>query len=350
MNQKFSRKLIAMFSGMVLLVSILVQAVIAEEAKPDIKNTLNGLTTSGPYVHENLSIFLLHGKDTVEGKTFITLEEALNAKKAVLHETGNVNKLSIENLSSNTHIYIQSGDIVKGGKQDRVISLDMIIQPNSGKIPLSAFCVEQGRWKNRGNEAVNQFASSYDQLNSKKLKLAAKSRRSQSEVWKEVAKSQKNLENKVGRSVQSGQSATSLQLTLEDKDLKAIVNEYTKKLSPKINLHKDVVGYAFAINGEFNSSDIYGSSVLFNKLWPKLIKASAVEAIAAKEKGKHYPSAKLKDIEISLEDALNGKKTEKKVGQSVNMITHESDKNVLFDTYDIGLKEAQPIHRNIISK
>jgi len=60
-------------------------------------------------------------------------------------------------------------------------------------------------------EAVDKFASSNDQLNSKKLKLAAKSRKSQGEVWKEVASSQKNMKEKIGRSDQSGKSESSLQ-------------------------------------------------------------------------------------------------------------------------------------------
>ena len=199
-------------------------------------------------------------------------------------------------------------------------------------------------------EAVDKFASSNDQLNSKKLKLAAKSRKSQGDVWKEVASSQKNLKEKIGRSVQSGKSESSLQLTLESKALKKVVSEYMKALSPIINRHKNTVGYAFAINGEFNSCDIYGSGELFKKLWTKLLKASAVEAIAAREKGVNFPEAKLKDIEFSLKDALNGKKSENKVGQRIKMMTHESDRNVLFDTYDMDSKSLKPVHRNIIKK
>jgi hypothetical protein len=51
---------------------------------------------SGPYTHKNLAIFLIHGKNLVEGKTFLTLQEALEQKKVIVYETKDVNELAIE--------------------------------------------------------------------------------------------------------------------------------------------------------------------------------------------------------------------------------------------------------------
>ena len=70
---------------------------------------------SGPYTHENLSLYLFHGEDRVSGKTFLTLQEALEQKKAIVHETDTVSQLFIENLSPDAELFIQSGEIVKGG-------------------------------------------------------------------------------------------------------------------------------------------------------------------------------------------------------------------------------------------
>src|SRR5687767_15948973 len=78
---------------------------------------------SGPYTHGNLSIFLIHGEDKLKGQTFLTLQEAMEKKQVVVHETGNVNELAIENVGK-TPVYVQSGDIVKGGKQDRTFAQD----------------------------------------------------------------------------------------------------------------------------------------------------------------------------------------------------------------------------------
>src|SRR6266540_1910095 len=128
---------------------------------------------SGPYSHKNLTIFLLHGADQRQDKTPLTLQEAMDRKMVVVHETGDVNNLAVENLSDE-EVYVQSGDIVKGGRQDRVLALDLIVPPKSGKIQIASFCVEQGRWSGRGQEEAGQFASSRKALSSKDLKIAAK--------------------------------------------------------------------------------------------------------------------------------------------------------------------------------
>ncbi|HYP02628.1 MAG TPA: DUF6569 family protein, partial [Pyrinomonadaceae bacterium] len=99
---------------------------------------------SGPYTHKNLAVFLIHGKDKLAGKSFLTLHEALRQRKVVVYETKNVNELAIENLSRYEEVYVQSGDIVKGGQQDRMLGVDLIVPPRSGKISISAFCVESG--------------------------------------------------------------------------------------------------------------------------------------------------------------------------------------------------------------
>ncbi len=53
---------------------------------------------SGPYTHRNLMIFLVHGKNLIKGKSFLTLQEALVQKKVVVYETKSVNELSIRNF------------------------------------------------------------------------------------------------------------------------------------------------------------------------------------------------------------------------------------------------------------
>jgi hypothetical protein len=62
---------------------------------------------TGPYAHENLAVFLIHGKDRIPGKHFLTLAEALKQKKAVVYETSQVNDLVAEN-SSDEEVFIQS--------------------------------------------------------------------------------------------------------------------------------------------------------------------------------------------------------------------------------------------------
>ena len=138
------------------------------------------------------------------GKIPLTLQDALQQKKVRVHETRDVNHLAIENISLD-EVYVQAGDIVKGGQQDRTLAYDLIVPAKSGRIPIDAFCVEQGRWNGRGSESMAVFEASSAQLNSKDLKLAAKRSKSQQEVWSKVAETQGKLaRNMRGRGWNSG--------------------------------------------------------------------------------------------------------------------------------------------------
>jgi len=286
---------------------------------------------SGPYTHSNLTIFLIHGKNTLEGK-FLTLQEAMVQKKVVVYETKSVNELAIQNISDED-IYVQSGDIVKGGQQDRMIGVDLIVPRRSGKMPISAFCVEHGRWSGRGNERTTVFSSSSDIVSTREIKLAAKKSNSQGGVWESVSAVQDKLSQNIGARVNSTVSASSLQLSVENRKVQETADSYTKTLSGIVSGSRDVIGYVFAINGKVNSADVYGSSSLFKKLWPKLLKANAIEAIAELQQGKFAPA----------------KPSEKDVSARVGLVTAEDDKNIFFETRDRANKDAW-IHRNYIKK
>ena len=302
---------------------------------------------SGPFTHNNLTIFLVHGKNMFEGKTFLTLQEAMVQKKVVVYETKSVNELSIQNVSDDD-IYVQAGDIVKGGQQDRMIGVDLIVPRRSGKMPIAAFCVEQGRWSGRGNERTAVFSSSSDVVSTKEIKLAAKRSNSQGGVWQSVSAAQEKLSQNVGARVNSPVSASSLQLSVENDKVRENADSYIKALSNIVNGSKDVIGYVFAINGKVNSADVYGSNALFKKLWPKLLKANAVEAIAELQQDKFAP-AKPEQVKAFLSEGEKAKAIEKPVSARVGLVTAEDEKNILFETRDRDNKDAW-IHRNYIKK
>jgi hypothetical protein len=308
-----------------------------------------GYKISGPYSHSNLTVYLIHGNDQIKHKKFQTLQEALDQGKVTVYETSSVNELVIENRSQDAEVYIQSGDIVKGGKQDRVISIDIILPPRSGKIRISAFCVEQGRWRQRQGETVTHFGSSSDHLATKQLKRAVKESAEQGEVWQEVANAQRRLEKTLGGRVSSDQSATSLQLTLENKQVRLAADGYVKALSTVLEDKPDVIGYAFAINGQVNSADIYASSDLFRRLWPKLLRATAIEAVAERGEEKSYAPPPPKSVQTMLTDADSGPATARRSTPTGQMVTRETGKNIVFETRDEKQKDGW-IHKNYMTK
>lgn len=302
---------------------------------------------SGPYTHKNLTVFLVHGKDQTN-KTFLTLQEALAQKKVRVYETKDVNELQIRNLS-NQDIYVQAGDIVRGGEQDRMISIDFIVPPRSGRMPIAAFCVESDRWNKRGNEAPVSFSSSENSASSKELKLAAKSAKSQEAVWENVSTIQATLSANTLVDVRAGLSPSSLELSVENAKVKETTAPYLRPLSGLLRNRKDVIGYVFAINGKVNSADIYASHALFAKLWPKLIKASAVEALAELKKDLEIKPVSDETVRTFLAEAEKPAAQAKEVTARVKLVTKEDDKNAFFETQDRTIKDGW-VHRNYIRK
>ncbi|MBO0858977.1 MAG: hypothetical protein J2P21_10990 [Chloracidobacterium sp.] len=357
-------------------------------------------TVSGPYTHKNLTIFLLHGSNQSQGISPLTLQEAMKRKLVVVRETGDVNRLTIRNRS-NRDVFVQAGDIVKGGQQDRALALDLIVPPKSGRIPIDAFCVEHGRWSRRGNETVTAFSASNNALASKDLKIAAKARRSQGEVWANVSKAQMKLaanlatanspsmgadraraargggsgdvamtrsgnagggsiyvgggpptgSGAIGRltSVTEQASPTSLQLTLENKVVKETANDYVKNLSSIINGKRDVIGFVFAINGQMNSADVYSSNALFVKLWPKMLESSAIEAVAELKADEKFQPVEAAAVNVFLRESQAGKAETKKVTARTSVVKSETEKNLFFETRDLSRGKTW-LHRNYIAK
>jgi hypothetical protein len=303
---------------------------------------------SGPYTHKNLSLFLIHGKNSINAKKFLTLSEAMEQKKVTVHETDNVNQLNITN-SSDFNIFIMSGDIVKGGKQDRVIQYNYIVPPGIKRMPISSFCVESGRWQQRGKEKADRFSTSQEMIASKDLKKSVKKSKSQTEVWSKVAEVQNDLEKNLGGPVR-GSSESSLQLTLENEKLIAAQKEYQKALGGILRDEKEVVGYASAINGTINSAEVFASDILFKKLWPKLAKSSIVEAVAKNSKGAAFQAKTAEDVKkFMVESEKAATVAAKDVNRRTKIVEKEADDRLYYETRDADNK-GQWINKSYLMK
>ena len=190
-----------------------------------------GLVVTEPVVHRNLAIYFLRGPDRVDDSRVVTLAEALDHGWAVIHETGQVNELAVENLMEDGDLFLQSGDIIKGGRQDRMIASDMLIPAKSGRLPVASHCVEQGRWAGREGEASTHFTTSDSIAVSNALKLANLNR-DQSAVWQNVHANQVALSENLNVAVTANASPTSLQLALENEAVRQTVGNFEQVLPP----------------------------------------------------------------------------------------------------------------------
>jgi hypothetical protein len=311
-----------------------------------------GLEVTGPFTHENLTIFLFHNPgfaarpDHKVASGYLSLEEALDRKQVVIFDDGNVNRLWAQN-NGKAPIYMQGGDIVKGGRQDRVLEHDTILAPDGKKVALAAFCVEHGRWQARGSEPSRTFGSSKNTLVTRKQKLAAKAEANQSAVWDSVAEAQATIGSKLGAPVKAAQSESSLQLSLENERLRKAAERFVAALDNVAARRGDTVGYAFAVNGEISAADIYGAPVLFKKLWPKLLRASAVEAVAEQRPGA-IAAVTADAVKEFVAGAEKGNRSERKVSPRTSVEKRDSREAVMFDTSDAEM--AAPVHRNFLRK
>lgn len=304
---------------------------------------------SGPYTHKNLTVYLIHGEDALTGKSPLTLEEAMDRKIVRVHETSAVNELEIENVSKTEEVFVQAGDIVKGGRQDRVLAVDLIVPALSGRMPISSFCVEHGRWTARGNESTAEFNDASEMLPSKDLKVAAMHSNSQADVWDNVSKSQEKLSAATNTNTASNTSRSSLQLSLENSEVRSNANDYINALRDIVDGKKDVIGFVFAINGELNSGDTYGSNELFVKLFPKLLKAASIEAVGERYNSKVDASVTADEVRSFLADGESAKLVStESVTHRVRMTKRESRRIAFIESED---SEADAwLHRSYIAR
>ncbi len=301
-------------------------------------------TFSGPFTHQNLSIVLIHGPEAVAGQRVMPLQAALEQNLAVVHEGA----LAIDNRAD-MPLFIQAGDIIKGGTQDRVLPYDYLVPVGTNRLPLNVFCVEAGRSFPRGQEISTSFQSSTEQLPGNKLHLAARHRHNQAEVWEGVRQIQLALARNVGGSVQSPQSQTSLQLTLESDRVQQAIQSYVDELAPRTVGENDVIGVAVAVNGRLQSAEVYASSGLFMELWPKLLKANAIAALAERQPGAAAAPPTVEAVQQFLAVSDKGGNCRKAQSQATLVLQQETDRVVLFESCDPA-RQNVVLHRSFLAR
>ena len=271
-----------------------------------------------PISYENLTVFPVVSSSGYDTSQFLTLEEGLSSGEIIVREQGaetlvrsrdsnrqyvtgsgpSVNQLVLLNRSKRP-LLLLSGELVSGGKQDRVIAKDRIVAPGSDPLPLNVFCVEHGRWS-----AGSQFNAAKTIVHPSVREQAAV-KQSQSEVWDSVsvgstytAKARSGgaaapaaapprvSQNDVAAAMheeaptQSYAKLYGSRRVVENVD--GLVEEVQRRFRKETAGLKGerVVGVVIAYGGEVAWSDIFASGNLFDQYWTKLLRSYAVEAVA----------------------------------------------------------------------
>lgn len=301
---------------------------------------------SGPYKFENLSVFLVHGPDGPNHFLYTPLQEAMARNIVIVHEINDVVELEIENVSPNEEVFVEAGDIVRGGRQDRVLSVDLILPPKSGRIPISVFCVEQARWQPREFGSGNQFTLT-EMAATYSLRQAIKDAATQLGVWRKVDDEQQKLTVALPHDVRSSMSPSSLVLSLESTPVQESVAPYVNNLLSIAKESNDVIGFAFAIDDELIGADVYHSNWMFKRYWPRLLKAAAVEAVAASVLEKESEEPAIERVGAFLVSSERGVETVRKLNDRTRSVKHQSDDGLFFETRDIA-DDGTWVHRSYL--
>jgi hypothetical protein len=175
---------------------------------------------------------------------------------------------------------------------------------------------------------------------------AGETRERQQRVWDYVAGINRELSNNLGTAGGPMPVPSSLQTALEDDKLKTAQQAYIGPLRPAGENDPDIIGYVFAVNGRLNSGDVYSSNALFRKMWPKLLAASATEAIARRGAAVGAaPSAEAVRAFVNAAEA--GRASVADLTQHARLETRETEQAFYFATV---WADGRWVHRNYLAK
>jgi hypothetical protein len=275
--------------------------------------------------------------DAPKDTPFITLDEGIKSGEVEVTEAGNVrglvrprpatgqnggpvwtppsgrgdqvNTLVLVNHSKRP-LLLLAGEIVTGGKQDRVIAKDRIVPPDADPIDLSVFCIEPGRWTG----ASDNFGSSNKALSESfmvqpSVRVNAMAKQDQQEVWNSVdgaigqmaVAAAPRPAGSVSQTITVEASAgvlntSSYAQAMNNKEVSAKVdeaaapaNEERAQVIAKLR-EEHAVGVVVAVHGKLIWADLFANTDLLSRYWTKLVRSYAAESVT--ESGDHQaPSA-----------------------------------------------------------
>ena len=260
--------------------------------------------------YEGLTVFPVMASVEADTSGFATLDEALASGDALVTEEGSslrrsrdgspqpaqysgpqVNQLVLVNRGKRP-LLLLAGEVVSGGKQDRIIGKDRIVPVGAEPLPLDVFCVEHGRWTG----ASDQFSDAKTMVHPTVRDKAAFDQ-SQSEVWATVgggiASGVGTANQSVTVTAEAPEIATSraaaptqsYQKIYSAPKVESSVEDFTRELQRRfdraVSAQKDerAIGVVVAYGDEVVWSDTFASSELFETYWPKLLRSYVVEAL-----------------------------------------------------------------------
>ncbi|HEY6267935.1 MAG TPA: DUF6569 family protein [Candidatus Acidoferrum sp.] len=291
-----------------------------------------------PVIYENISVFPVVSSHNQDTSSFLTLEEGLSTGEVAVHEQGSetmvrgrdgrpvyiprpttggsVNQLVLINRSRRP-LLLLAGELVSGGKQDRVIGKDRIVPAGGPPLPLDVFCVEHGRWTGSA-----QFAAANTIVHPSVRESAAVDQ-AQTKVWdsvrngtnlkaKPAAPPARIAEPNIQGAIAGNGRTEAYEKIYESRAVGVSIDDFVDEVQRRFASATSglkgerVVGVVVAYGGDVAWSDIFASGDLFDHYWRKLLRSYAVEAMTRPS----YRMAASRDNAYEFLRRLNGRETQ----------------------------------------
>ena len=283
-----------------------------------------------PIQSGNLLLFpVVRSNSKSPGETpFITLDEGIRSGEVEVTEAGRVqglvrprngrlsqpeprfrgdqvNTLVLVNNSTRP-LLLLAGEVVTGGKQDRVIAKDRIVPSRADPIDLSVFCIEPGRWTESSatfGSAAKAPAQSF--MVQPGVRQRAMVEKDQQQVWNSVRGAISQMQTATAAAAPPTPSGAPSARIFNDTTSYAKVMQSTvvskqvdEATAPITNAREDVlarlreqhaVGVVVSVHGEIIWADLFANTDLLSRYWTKLVRSYAAESLA--EGDKHQPAS-----------------------------------------------------------
>jgi hypothetical protein len=315
--------------------------------------------------------------ESADTSDLITLDEGLRAGTVTITELGadgsrtivhrerlgdgaEVNKLALTNNSGKMLILI-AGEMLIGGKQDRIVGHDCIVASTGKPIPLDVFCIEHGRWSEEASFGPSRGVSGGGSnaavgisghgtapappqpppppmaMASPSIREKAEAKKNQHEVWNSVAKAV---------TVSGARSSTGdLKSAYNDEKMNDRIKNYEHAIKSKLSA-KNIVGVVVAVGGRITTADVFASSSLFQAYWPKMLKSYAAEAIDTQRTEKVEANAR--DAENFLSRVEGSSSSEGQDGV-YRLTEHQSGPDASFELECLAKKPTLLVHFNRVT-
>jgi hypothetical protein len=235
---------------------------VPNSAQPPLAQHIQSLQIGNPAQYGHLAVYPLLCNGRGAHNYVQTLDAALRHGWLDIREraAASINLLRIRNTSRYA-VFLMSGEIILGGKQNRTIAQDVLLPARSGFVDIAVYCVEEGRWN-----AEKRFHT-YDAVAAGSTRKLAANAASQRQIWRDIDRQLSVAEvADANHNYQACYAEPRVRRHLDD----AVSH---------LRLPRRAVGAVVLSNRQIVGVEIFSDPDTFSDLWPKLCRSYAMDIV-----------------------------------------------------------------------